>query len=169
MNTSNQNLTAPVANGGQSKTKVIHAETERQRAGKTLAGTSWERMVAYLVSVTHPTRDVSERLNIFADTEPGGDDEIDVRRLALNMPQVRRFNPPENPAKLTDTRANAYVERFGNSSWELDALEPRILAGLVRAAVAEVIDAEKMEAAKARQEEMRRELTAFADQYGEDE
>jgi hypothetical protein len=36
---------------------------------------------------------------------------------------------------MTDCRAKDYVERFGDQSWELDALDPTVLSGMVRAAV----------------------------------
>jgi hypothetical protein len=39
------------------------------------------------------TRDNDDRLALFAR------ERIDVRRIALNMDQVQRYNPPENPAK----------------------------------------------------------------------
>lgn len=71
------------------------------------------------------TRDISDRLAMFM----GG---VEVNRLALNMAQVEEFNPPPNPAKTTDSRYAAYIADFGAESWELDALEPRVIAGLIR-------------------------------------
>lgn len=81
------------------------------------------------------TRDVLERLSLFSDITP-----IEVHRIALNMDQVEELNPPENPAKLTDSRASSYVAKFGDSSWELDAVEPAELARLVEAKVLEFRD-----------------------------
>lgn len=80
------------------------------------------------------TRDIRERLQLFT----GGD--ITVDRLALNMSQVRQYKPPPNPAKITDSRANDYIDRFGSQSWELDALDPDTLAGLVTDAVNSHLD-----------------------------
>lgn len=57
---------------------------------------------------------------------------VDIRRIALNMDQIERYRPPPNPAKESDTRAQEYRKAYGNSSWELDALEPRMISGLVR-------------------------------------
>lgn len=74
------------------------------------------------------TRDVIDRLTLFA----GG---MQVDRLALNWDQVEHFNPPPNPTKLTDSRAEGYIAEFGLSSWELDALDPATLAGLIETAV----------------------------------
>jgi hypothetical protein len=63
------------------------------------------------------TRDIDERLEMFVG-QP-----VEVHRIALNYDQVQEFNPPPNPAKMTDSRASGYVERFGRTSWELDALD----------------------------------------------
>jgi hypothetical protein len=58
------------------------------------------------------------------------------------MDQVQRYNPPENPAKVTDTRAADYIRKYGQHSWELDALEPSILEELIEREVADLIDEE---------------------------
>lgn len=71
------------------------------------------------------TRDIAERLDIF-----GAD--VEVQRIALNWDQIDQYSPPPNPAKLTDSRAGAYIAEFGHESWELDALEPKVLTGLIR-------------------------------------
>jgi hypothetical protein len=70
------------------------------------------------------TRDVEERLRLFAECSPDDEFTVNVQRVALNMDQVRAMHPPENPAKLTDSRANEYIRKFGHSSWELDASNP---------------------------------------------
>lgn len=85
------------------------------------------------------TRDVDDRLRIFLD--PSGDTKVhEVKRLALNMEQVDEMKPPENPAKITDSRAASYIKKFGQSSWELDAIEPKRLALLVSTAIKQLVD-----------------------------
>ena len=74
------------------------------------------------------TRDNHDRLKLFM----GG---LEVRRLALNMDQVEKYNPPPNPSKITDTRTPKYVAQYGENSWELDALEPKVIARLIEKAV----------------------------------
>lgn len=86
------------------------------------------------------TRDIRERLN---DTFWG---EVEVNRIALTMDQIAEYNPPPNPAKVTDSRAPDYIARYGTSSWELDALEPRVLNDLIIEAVDEYLDAGKYDA-----------------------
>ena len=81
------------------------------------------------------TRDIRERVGLFAE-QPN----LPVARLALNMDQVQQYNPPPNPAKLSDARAAGYVAEYGGESWELDALNPSVMEGLIRDAVDEVLD-----------------------------
>jgi hypothetical protein len=85
-----------------------------------------------------------------------------VNRIALTMEQITHYNPPPNPAKLTDSRGSGYVERFGYESWELDALEPSVMADLIRGAVDDVLDHSAFDDAIAKQEESRAGLTVAA-------
>jgi hypothetical protein len=94
------------------------------------------------------SRDIQDRLRIF---EAYG---VEFHRLALNMSQIEKYNPPPNPAKLTDSRANQYINEFGYDSWELDALEPRVISDLIERNVKnyrneklynEIVKQEKME------------------------
>jgi hypothetical protein len=80
------------------------------------------------------TRDNRERLALFARGN------IEVRRLALNIDQVRRYSPPPNFAKETDSRYAAYVRDFGTECWELDALEPQVIVDLIRDELEGLID-----------------------------
>jgi hypothetical protein len=105
------------------------------------------------------TRDVQERLEMYSH----GD--VDVQRVALNMPQVEELQPPENPAKATDSRFAAYVERFGESSWELDAIEPTQLAAIVREAIIGNRDEDEWDEAVEREQRMRDQLQQMAEDY----
>jgi hypothetical protein len=78
------------------------------------------------------TRDIRTRLELFLDGDGYDIDRLTIERIALNMDQVRRYNPPPNPAKETDSRHTGYEARFGSSSWELDALDPPTLRALIR-------------------------------------
>lgn len=101
------------------------------------------------------------------DHDPSGKDMTrDVAdRLALNMDQIEHYGPPPNPAKLTDARADAYIAEFGLSSWELDALEPRVIADLIERAILRVRDEPARAAAVAEEAAHRRHLTAVADAW----
>lgn len=106
------------------------------------------------------TRDVADRMTLFA----GG---LKVDRLALNWNQVEQYNPPPNPAKLTDSRADGYIAKFGLSSWELDALDPTTLAGLIETAVVSFRDEDLWSEAVEQEEEGLRQLEAAADRWAE--
>ena len=79
------------------------------------------------------TRDIQERLQLF-----GAD--VDVKRVALTMEQIERFNPPPNPTKLSDARASGYISKYGYECWELDALEPKIITSLIQTEVTALMD-----------------------------
>ncbi len=80
------------------------------------------------------SRDIFSRLSMFTYSK------VHVQRIALNMAQVERYNPPPNPAKVTDSRFKEYQEKFGDESWELDALEPTILVDLIQRAIGQYRD-----------------------------
>lgn len=80
------------------------------------------------------TRDIFERLAMFSECK------VTVSRLALNMDQIEVYNPPPNPAKLSDSRAGGYIAVYGRDSWELDALEPSVIVDLIHSEVHAVRD-----------------------------
>lgn len=108
------------------------------------------------------TRDISERVRMFAGEGSDFDEGISVRRLALNFDQIKKYKPPPNPAKITDSRAASYIREFGSLSWELDALEPKTLIALIRQEVRSEIDDDLWEQAMAREEEHKRTLKQVA-------
>jgi hypothetical protein len=87
------------------------------------------------------TRDIEDRLAMFCRAH--GAPAPTVNRLALNYDQVEQYNPPPNPTKLTDSRAEGYIAAHGLESWELDALDPTVIDALVRMNVSPLIDNDK--------------------------
>ncbi len=65
-------------------------------------------------------RDIHQRTCEFLigdSIDPLGDDEIpnfQVRPIGLTMEQIKKFNPPPNPAKLKDPRGTGYIKKYGN-------------------------------------------------------
>lgn len=104
------------------------------------------------------TRDIADRLEMF-------DSHVSIRRIALSMDQIDEHNPPPNPAKTTDARYAKYREEYGDDSWELDALEPKVLTTLIRSEVEQVRDLERWDAQVERQEEARDELELVAKKW----
>lgn len=105
------------------------------------------------------TRDNADRLAMFTRSN------VEVVRVALNMDQIEQYGPPPNPAKLSDSRAAGYVTIYGYDSWELDALEPRVIDELIRNHVTALRDGERWEAACEREREARQVLSRMSDHY----
>ena len=144
------------------------SQSELWRAGRRLRGwnlAGQQPVVIHLgdhdPSGMDMTRDVTDRLSLFAETT------VPVVRIALNMPQVEEFNPPPNPAKLTDSRAERYIAEFGDSSWELDALDPKTLSRLITAAVESVRDDEKWAEMIEKRDDARATLQSVSDKWAE--
>jgi len=97
------------------------------------------------------TRDVQDRLDMFGSSAV-------IHRIALNFDQVENYNPPPNPAKTTDARYESYAALHGDASWEVDALEPRVIGDLIREEVESHIDHDLWQEALDRQQEGRRQL-----------
>lgn len=108
------------------------------------------------------TRDIVDRFEVFGA-------EVEIKRLALNMDQVRKYNPPPNPAKVTDSRFEGYRREFGKNSWELDALEPRVIVKLIQDNIKKHIDQKKWAAAEKREEASIKEMKSIADRLEDDE
>lgn len=78
-------------------------------------------------------RDIRERLEEFGVYPT-------VKHVGLTQNQIKTYNPPPNPAKVTDPRAKAYMYKFGDTSWEVDALKPEVLHRLIKDNVEQLID-----------------------------
>jgi hypothetical protein len=79
------------------------------------------------------TRDIMDRMSVFG-VEP------EFHRLALNIAQVQQYKCPPNPAKETDSRFKGYKDKFGDESWELDALKPNVIADLIQDKIDDIRD-----------------------------
>lgn len=102
------------------------------------------------------TRDIQDRMGVF-----GAD--VEVRRIALNFDQVEQYSPPPNPAKITDSRANSYIARYGAESWELDALNPSILKRLIEDEVNALTDMDLLEVERNREEKEKDSMFIYAE------
>jgi hypothetical protein len=108
------------------------------------------------------SRDIVNRLALLSKV---GQPKFD--RLALNMNQVEQYDPPPNPAKITDTRARDYIIKFGGSSWELDALEPDVLNTIIRENILAVRDERLWEEAVEEENHHKETLSRIAENYDE--
>lgn len=121
--------------------KGYNSQSEQWRAGRRMAQyvRKGQTPIVFHLGDHDPsgidmTRDNQERLSLFAGVP------VQVVRIALNMPQVEQYNPPPNPAKVTDSRFEAYLKAYGEESWELDALSPETIHGVIRDSIMRIRD-----------------------------
>lgn len=108
------------------------------------------------------TRNANELVGLFARSNG-----VEIRRLALNMDQVEEYAPPPNPAKETDSRFWEYQGKYGDESWELDALDPAVLDQAIRDGIASVIDQERFDANHAAEEANKNRILEVAEHWDE--
>jgi hypothetical protein len=110
------------------------------------------------------TEDLEKRLQKYGEEFSM---DITVKRIALTFDQVRRYRLDPNPVKNADTRSAEYVNNYGASCWELDALPPETLTRLVQQAIQNEIDQdaweESVDWAKREKEELEPRLREMAD------
>lgn len=107
-------------------------------------------------------RDIQERLEEF------GVENFTVVPVALTMEQINKYDPPPNPAKITDPRARWYIAEHGNKSWELDALSPEVLEKIVKKAVLGVLDTLQFDIMLGKEEEDKERLQEIIDTFEEE-
>lgn len=104
------------------------------------------------------SRDIQERMDMF-----GAD--VRVKRVALTMEQIETYNPPPNPTKLSDARANGYIDTYGHECWELDALEPKVITTLIEKEVTALADMSLFHAIEAKEDRDKQNILEIATHY----
>jgi hypothetical protein len=139
------NILAPMAskyhivqmvNRGYSSQSAMHDTAERFLEQDEAKSKALLYLGDHDASGEDMVRDIRERLAMFGVV-------VLVLKVALTFAQVKKYNLIPNPAKLTDTRSKAYIKKFGNESWELDALPPDELHEMIEQAILKVLDVDK--------------------------
>ncbi len=85
-------------------------------------------------------RDIEDRTSEMLNEYFGSDYSLSFHHIGITDEQIQEFSPPPNPTKIRDPRAKWYLEKFGNKSWEVDALPPNVLHSVLREKIEELID-----------------------------
>ena len=101
-------------------------------------------------------RDIRNRLEEFCI-------EAEIIHVAITQEQIEMYNPPPNPAKITDPRFKHYIQSHGTTSWEVDALEPRVLNQLIREKIESLIDMELFQEKLEQEQRDKKKLAGFAE------
>lgn len=154
------------------KVKIFHFG-DHDPSGVDMTRDIWERLSQIVM------RDLARLRWLTKETAKAMDERIDagesaedvypfcVQRVALNMDQIEQYNPPPNPAKLTDARAKKYVQKYGNESWELDALDPRVIVELVENHIGSCRDPKLWEVSGTDEDVGRNTFAAIRDRFGD--
>lgn len=152
-----------MVNRGFSSTTAMHDAYERISRQESLGK---KAIILYLgdhdPSGLYMVQDIKKRLNEF-----GVDPEI--KPIALTMEQIKKHSPPPNAAKIKDPRAKDYIEKFGDVSWEVDALNPKILNALVKKNIEARIDMDLFKRQLAQEEQDKERLREISDEFGQDQ
>ncbi len=152
--------TTMMVNRGYSSQSAMYESAERIMNTRERMGAK-NAIVFYLgdldPSGEDMVRDIRDRLRMF-------ECRVEVKKIALTMAQVQHFKPPPNPTKLTDSRAADFVARYGNNSWEVDALSPPTLQALIRAEFDLIVDKKLMDAIKKREKKEKKEVRQVVEQ-----
>lgn len=142
------------------------SQSEQWRAGRRFKwhGNDGQKTVILHLGDHDPsgidmTRDNASRLTMFSRRN------VEVKRLALNMDQVEEYDPPPNPAKMTDPRAIDYIQIYGDSSWELDSLSPTMIDALLRDHIIRLRDQDLWDEAISEEEEAKNQLQELSDRW----
>jgi hypothetical protein len=144
-----------------------NSQTLQYQAGKRFAEYLDQGLIPKVLNLTDHdpngidmTRDNEKRIALYARAD------IEVRRIALTMDQVRHYRPPPNFAKEKDRRFAAYVRQFGTTEcWELDALSPTVISDLIRNQIEALIDQKLWRKAVASEDRSREMLARVADNW----
>lgn len=103
-------------------------------------------------------RDIKKRLW-------GFDVSVDVQHIALTMAQINHYNPPPNPTKITDPRAGWYIQRFGETCWEVDALPPEVLTKVLEDSIVNRIDTSMVDFMMAKEDKDKQKLEKVKEEW----
>lgn len=112
-------------------------------------------------------RDIRERVGFMLDRD-GLEESFAVKPIALTMPQIKKYAPPANPAKMSDSRSSEYIVKYGRVSYEVDALPPEVLHKVLEDSILSEIDVNTYKNVLKIEEKEKAEIGELVEQYRED-
>jgi hypothetical protein len=151
-----------VSRGYNSVTAIYDAY---KRIKRNLATDKESALILYLgdhdPSGLDMVRDVQDRISFMLKKLPEHMRNFKVKQIALTDAQIKKYNPPPNPAKMTDPRSQWYLEKYGDTSWEVDALKPDVLHKLLEKEIKKNIDFETFQNVLYREEMDKKKLESI--------
>lgn len=142
--------------------------SEMWRASERLRGYARFSQTPYIIHFgDHDPSGIDMSRDIMARLRETFMADCDFHRVALTMAQVEEYSPPPNPAKVTDSRFQAYLRKYGDESWELDALEPTKFRELIEAELKGLRDEKVWKEDVKAKEQVRKQLQSVAKDWNE--
>ena len=96
-------------------------------------------------------RSLKERLDFF-DCTP------EVIKCALTHEDIKQYDLPPDPAKMSDRRAAAFIDKYGDGVVELDALPVEVLRDRIKTEVESRLDLDALAKLKTEEDSERKKL-----------
>ena len=144
-----------MVNRGYSSQSAMYEASKRYLSQ---ADNKFNRVILYLgdfdPSGEDMVRDIGDRMQVF-----GCGAEFEIRKIALTLEQVKKYNPPPNPAKHKDPRSKEFISKYGASSWEVDAINPTELRKIIKKEIESYIDKDAMQVILEKENDDKKKLT----------
>lgn len=139
----NQYHVPMMVNRGYSSQSAMYEASKRYLGQDDSKVEKLGRVILYLgdfdPSGEDMVRDIGDRMMTF-----GCGAEFEIRKIALTLVQVKQYKPPPNPAKHEDPRSKEFIAKYGASSWEVDAINPKELTRIIKKEIERFIDKDAM-------------------------
>lgn len=113
-------------------------------------------------------RDINSRISEML-AQDGSDTLFTIKPIALTKAQIKKYSPPPNPAKLTDSRSDGYIALHGRQSWEVDALPPEVLDKILDDAICEEINVKQYNKIVTLEAVEKAEIRSIIDKFNDNE
>jgi hypothetical protein len=138
----------PVLSEYQVTFRALHGFNSATQVWDIAQDNDGRDLIALYVGDIDPSGMCMSEVDLPKRLEEYDGDHVEVRRIALTMEQVPGL--PSFPASdkgpngksKGDTRYKWFVANYGDTCWELDAMDPRDLRECVEAAIKELIEQE---------------------------
>ncbi|KKR50060.1 MAG: hypothetical protein UT84_C0015G0008 [Candidatus Curtissbacteria bacterium GW2011_GWA1_40_16] len=125
-----------------------------------IVGRGYSSLSALYDAACRINKDKTIKILYFGDFDPSGEDiyrdiqerllglfgiKAEFEKISLNMADIERYNLPPAPAKKTDSRAKAFINRHGDLAVELDALPPDVLVQKAKKSIEDNLDLTKFQ------------------------
>jgi hypothetical protein len=136
---------APVLDEYQVTFRALHGFNSATQVWDIAQDDDGRELVALYVGDYDPSGMCMSEVDLPRRLEEYDGNHVEVRRIALTKEQLRDL--PSFPAadKMKDTRYKWFVSNYGNTCWELDAMDPNDLRECVEKAIKDLIEPEAWE------------------------